>query len=414
VRFSYKALTADGKVVEDATEAKDRYEFLKQAKADGLTLMHISSFDEMGVVKLESEGGIRSRLFGINKKAIAFFTRQLAELTLTGIPLMEALSAVRKVNKSSQFQEILSIVEQDIEKGLSFSDALARHPIAFSDLYVAMIRTGELSGRLTEVLLGLAEYLERELDIQAKVRSALSYPLITLSLSVILCYCLVAFLLPRFQGIWTGAHLSLEDYPITEFLVTLSKISHNIVDEIVVALLLAGIYFLYKRLLATPGGTLAKDSLILKIPGVGSFAQTAVVARVANTIGTLMKSGVTSIKAITIAAETAGNERIAVALKEVANELASGGEMAYAFEKSQVFPDIMVQMVGIGERSGSLADIMPRMAEYYNRQLDDAVKVLTSVIEPLTMVAVGGIVFVFVLGIFMPIMGIVSALQSQM
>lgn len=413
--FEYKALDSSGKLVAESTSGEDRYEVLKRLKGEGYTVLDLK---ETGT---EEESGkahffqaVKSGWVRVKEKDLMMFTRQLADLTDAGIPILESLASIRENISSERFAGVLKVVESDIRKGTSFSDALAKQGEVFDDVFVGMIRAGETSGRLGDVIGGLAEYQERDQAIRSQIKGALSYPMITLAFSFLLCYALVAYLLPGFAPIWQQSGLNLHNYPVTEALMKMSALTHNIFDELLVGGLLLGLFLFYRHLVSSGSGRLKKDSFVLRLPVIGSFVRMGVLARVANTMGTLSASGINMVKSLEIAADTAGNESVKVKLQEVSKRVQEGSSLTEAFKSTEAFPKMMIQMIGIGEKSGNIDDMLPRLARYYDRQLQDSMKTMTSMLEPATMIVIGGIVFTFVLGVFLPIIGIVRALQSQM
>lgn len=350
----------------------------------------------------------------VSDKDLMLFTRQLSDLMDAGIPVLETIGSLRENVSSEHFARVLQNVESDIRKGVSFSAALANQPQVFDEIFVGMVRVGETSGRLPEVIAGLADYQERDQALRSQIKGALSYPMITLGFSLLLCYALVAYLLPGFAPIWQQSGVKLSDYPVTEFLMKLSDLTHSYADEVLMTIIMVGLVMLYKFLISSSTGKAKKDSFLLSIPVIGSFVRMGVLARVANTMGTLSTSGINMVKTLDIAADTAGNEHIRVKLKEVSKRVQEGSSLAEAFREADEFPKMMLQMIGIGEKSGNIDAMLPRLARYYDRQLQDSMKAMTSLLEPGTMILIGGVVFTFVLGVFLPIMGIVKGLQSQM
>lgn len=409
--WSYTALGKDGQILKDSREAESRFALMQETKAEGLTLI--------AVHEEESDAGTPNKgwqagWISVQAKVVTLFTRQLADLCDAGVPLTESLRTLSSLESSKRFSEILDQIFTKILQGQSFSEALGGFPDVFSRIYINMVKVGESTGRLAEVLNGLASLRERDEELKGRLKSALFYPLFTLGFSLFLVWILVAYVLPGFIPIWTGSGLDLHRYPITEFLLQLSHLTGSVLDEILLAACLFGIFLFYRSMMKAPEAQHARDALILKIPAVGSFVQMGVVARVCNTLGLMVKSGVGLVPSINLSAQTIENSVYREALVQVSKDIQEGNSFSAALKNQKDFPPMMTQMVGIGEQSGNLDDMFLRMADYYDRQLEGSLKTIVSLMEPLTMVFVGGIVFVFVLGVFLPIMGIVQALQSQM
>lgn len=413
MKWVCKAIDQNGTLIDVERESPNRVDLLRDAKSEGLTLISVTEVEGSTPPAVTGTQGISLPWVGIRSRSVTLFTRQLSDLVEAGIPLTESIQALKSFEPSQRFAACLNEVYSAILQGNSFSDALSKQPEVFPKLYVSMVKVGETTGKLSEVLEGLANFRERDEEIRDKIRGALAYPMFTLAFSVLLVYGLVAYVLPGFEPIWTGAGLNLSKYPITEFLLALSKLTHTFLDEVIAVALIGGIWALYRRFMAAPEGQYARDSLILKIPVLKDFAELGVMSRITNTLSTLVQSGVNLITAVNLTAETSDNAVYEEALRTVSLHLQQGAGLSEAFNAVDRFPPMLVQVVAIAERGGNLADMMPRVAHYYDRQLEGSLKTLSSLIEPATMVVVGGVVFVFVLGVFLPIIGIVTALNSQ-
>jgi type IV pilus assembly protein PilC len=409
--WSYTAIDPEGQIKKDSREAESRYALLQETKAEGLTI--ITVHEEEGATKPTGMHGLQIPVLPIRSKVITLFTRQLSDLCDAGIPLTESLRSLASFESSKRFAEVLEDVHKRILQGQSFSESLKSHPKEFTNIYVAMVKVGETTGHLPSVLAGLAEFRERDEDLKSRLKGALSYPIFTLGFSMILVWALVAHVLPGFIPIWKGSGLDLHRYPITEFLLKLSDLTHTPLDEIALAVSLIILAFFYRALMAAPQAQHARDAFVLKIPVVREFIEMGAVARICNTLGVMVRSGVGLVKSIELSAQTIENTVYREALAKVSQDIQEGNSFSAALKNQDAFPPMMRQMVGIGEQSGKLDEMFTRMADYYDRQLDGSLKSLVALMEPLTMVFVGGIVFVFVLGIFMPIMGIITALNNQ-
>jgi type IV pilus assembly protein PilC len=414
VEFEYTALDSKGKKVSGKEEAEDRYEATAALKARGLTPLDVkeptsdttSSHLETKSFKLEP--------FGISLKTVAIFTRQLGELMEAGIPITKALNSLERYSPSEKFRKVLNEISRDLREGNGLHESMAKHEKVFGDVYLGMIKVGETSGHPEQMVMRLADFLEAEMDLRGQLKSALTYPIFVLSFSLVLVYAMVAYLLPGFEPMWTSAGLDISKFPVTVMLMKMSAITKNVWDEILVLVLVAAGVSLGKALLNTTIGAKAADTAMYKLPVLGHLVQLTVTSRVANTMSTLMASGVTALETVEMAARTAGNHLAREDLEQVATDIRQGVDLPGAFERTTAFPQMMLQMVAVGQQSGKMAHMMDRIARYYQRQLDSAVKGIAALVEPLTMVLVGGVVFIFVLGVFMPIMGIVGALQGQM
>lgn len=383
-----------------------------QFQKEGFTLFSLEAVEELQESGAsQPEYHLRGR---IHPRVITFFTRQLAELTKTGIPLLQALESLRRFTVSDGFAQVLARISADVSRGTGLAEAFAVHSRVFDSLYVSMLKAGMRSGNLSLVVEQLADYLERDQDLRDRIRSALSYPLFVFCFSVLLVYGMISHLLPAFEPIWLQSGLEIENYPVTNFLMNLSHLTHSLWDEalVVVLLLMAG--FVFYLVMRTPEAHRIRDRWKFKIPVLGPFLELTVMARIANTLGALLDSGITLVDSLTLTADTAGSVTYRDALLDVAQKVREGESLSDSVEATRVFPPLMIQMIGIGEESGELYTTLPRLGRYYEGQLNLGIKTMSSLIEPFTMVLVGGVVFTFVIGVFLPIMGVVGSLQNQL
>lgn len=403
-KFQYKAMTEDGQFVTGEVEAKDRLTAIEKLADQKRTLFELSDPDgTLGFFNFP-----KIPLSGISPNTVAVSTRQLSEVLGAGMPLVESLGALVNSGTNQKMTEVWQEVIQSILKGQTLSHALAQHPKVFSQLYANLVKVGEATGRLHEMIGEAAGHLEREVEIRRQVRSALTYPVFILITCSVLCYALVSFLLPEFEPVWNQAGMDLSAYPLTEFLIALSRLTHSFWDELLLALIVGGLGFGLHRMLSTADGARRAGKLLFSLPIIGGLAQVTVTARVANTLATLTEAGVSLPVAIKLTAEASGSLVVQDALTNVAGGVEQGKTLAQCLKGANIFPPLLIQMVGIGEQSGRLPDMLARIRVYYQRQLDDTVKTVSSLIEPVTMLVVGGVVGVFIMGVILPILGVVG------
>lgn len=407
--FDYKLLDKEGKVTSGHLEADNRGEAMKQLKSRGTLLDLVETEIEPKEGRWQLPVIDFSR---IRPAQIAFMFRQLGELLDAGMPLTSALTSLQKFCGNQKMRELLEDVSKRVRSGESFSDSLSQQGNVFSRIQLALVKVGEKSGRLPEILHRIADLLEAQLELRGKIRAALSYPFFVLVFSSILCWLLVSFLLPQFEPIWTGAKVDLSAYPITEALLAISKLTRTPADEFLLIVFLTVVIVVFARLSRTQEGRDALGDMMLKLPLIGNYLRLTATAEASSTISLLLESGMPITEALDLAAETASNPVIGGALKQACTSVRQGNGLSSSLDDTNAFPELFVQMVSVGETSSDLPGLLNRVSEYYKRQLDDSLKSLTALIEPVTMVFIGGIVFVFVMGVFLPIMGIVSALSS--
>ena len=417
MKFDYKALSAQGAVLTGSVECSSRAEAISKVKADGLTLLDLSQGEESASADGDSKSALNSAMptvefRKIRPTQIAFLFRQLGELVDAGLPIVSAVDSLQKFCGNEKMKKLLTDVSSRIRSGGGFSEALAAQQGVFSRVQLALIQVGESSGTLDDVLRRTADMVEAQLELRGKIRSALAYPFFILAFSGLLCWGLVAFLLPTFEPIWKGANVDLTQYPVTEFLLQLSAFTKSPVDEVLLIGFLFMLGFVFKQLSATPEGQDFLGTTLLKLPLLGKYLQLSQTSEICSTLARLLESGLPLPEAIDLTAQTASNPVFANALSNAALGLRTGNDLTSTLEVSDTFPELFIQMVGVGETIGDLPNMLNRVGLYYKRQLDDSLKSLTALIEPLMMVLIGGIVFVFILGVFLPVMGIVNSLSG--
>lgn len=411
--FEYKALKPDGTVITGEVDSSSRAEAMSRLKGEGMTLLDLTPKETSSPTASNSLGLMPTLEFNrIRPAQLAFLFRQLGELVDAGFPIVSAVESLQRFCGHDKTKKLLTDVASRIRAGQGFAEALAAQEGVFTRIQLALVKIGESSGTLDEVLRRTADLIEAQLELRGKIRSALTYPCFILIFSAVLCWSLVTFLLPVFEPIWKGSNVDLSHYPVTQFLIWVSHITRNPIDELFLILLITGIATVFRRLSTTPEGQDTIGSFLLKIPLLGNYLQLSETAEISSTLSSLLESGVPLVSAVELTSETVGNAVIANALKNAAQNLRAGNDLSSSLDHSDTFPELFVQMVAVGESTGDLPAMLGKVARYYRRQLDDSLKSLTSLLEPMMMVLIGGVVFVFVLGVFLPIMGIVSALSG--
>jgi type IV pilus assembly protein PilC len=415
MKYKYRALDSSGKSVEGTQEAEDRIALVSHLRNEGYTPISIAEDVEAKQGK-ERRGPTSTglELFGVSTGTVATFTRNFAELIETGVPVVQALSALQQFTPSPKLRAAMNDISTQIQQGQGLSDSMSRHPKIFPPIFCSLIRVGEVTGNLGRVSEQLADHLEKDVEVQSKVKGAMTYPVFILVFSAVLVWAMVAYLLPGFMPMWQQAGLDLHKYPVTVMLMKMSAVTHNIFDEILLLFVVAGLVYGLRRLAQTDAGQRSIDRALLRLPVLGNFMLLTVMARAAGTLGILLNSGVSLIEALRLTGRACGNSEANAAFHRVEQEVSQGKGLSVCLDNEPFFPPMFVQMVAIGEKSGQLGKMLPRVAKHYESQLDTGIKSFSSLIEPVMMVVVGGIVFVFIIGVFLPIMGVVNALQNQM
>jgi type IV pilus assembly protein PilC len=308
---------------------------------------------------------------------------------------------------SPKLKKALLGISAEVQQGTSLSEAMRKYPECFDQLYVSMVEAGEVGGVLDEVLNRLAKVLEDMAKLKNQVKSAMTYPMAVGSLAVIVFFAMTIFLIPIFADIFSSIGVDLP--ALTKFMLWLSKImrSWKIIIPIVA---IAGAVFTFKQYYKTPAGRLQIDQLALKMPLFGDLTEKNAVARFCRIFGTLTRSGVPILNSLDIVRDTAGNQVIANAIESAKNEIQQGGMMSVAIDKEKVFPVLAIQMISIGEETGELDSMMMKVADFYEDEVEQAVKALTSILEPVMMVFIAAMVGVILLSMYLPMFKVFESL----
>jgi type IV pilus assembly protein PilC len=341
-------------------------------------------------------------------KQLAVFTRQLATLITAGLPLLRGLEVLARQERNRAFVRVIGSLAEAIRAGGTLSEALARHPRVFDRLYVSMVKAGEAAGVLDVVLERLAGFQDKSLLLRGKVRAALTYPAVVLSVSLLVLVGLLVFVVPKFQQIFADLLKGAPLPPLTQAVIGASLLVRQ---HYLLVLLAAGVgVILFAVLRATAAGRRFLDSAVLKAPLVGELILKSLLARGARTWGTLLAGGVPILQAIRITRETVDNARLATALDEVHERVKEGAPVAAQLEATGVFPPMVAGLVEVGEHTGQLAGMLVKIADIYDQEVDVAVAGLSSLIEPVLIVFLAGVVGTIVVALFLPIVRIVQLL----
>jgi type IV pilus assembly protein PilC len=426
-RFNYVALDARGQEASGLLEAVSSSAAISQLRQSGyfptsVIEEAISSPDGKearrraatveSVTKPRAKKGIV--LFQrrkVKSKILMIFTRQLATLIDSGLPLLRSLNVLANQERDKVLKNTIDKLADSVQGGSTFSDALALHPKIFNDLYINMIKAGEVGGVLELVLTRLSEFQEKASKIKNKVLAAMVYPVIVMTMAVgIMCFLLV-FIVPRFETIF---HDLLGDKPlpaVTRFVLGVSNFMQH--DGLVLLGAVVAVVVIYNFLGRTRSGRLAIDIFKLRMPLFGNLNRKTAISRFARTLGTLVTSGVPILQALNITRETAGNAAIARAIARVHDSVKEGESIVQPLEASKAFPPMVVSMIDVGEETGKLPEMLLKIADVYDDEVDNAVAALTSMLEPIMIVFLAVIVGTIVLALFTPLISIITGLQQQ-
>jgi type IV pilus assembly protein PilC len=347
----------------------------------------------------------------VKPKVLMIFTRQLATLIDSGLPLLRGLNVLAKQERDPVLKKTIIKLADSVQSGDTFSTGLAQHPAVFNDLYVNMVKAGELGGVLEVVLSRLAEFQEKAAKIKNKVAAAMVYPVIVMVLAVSIMAFLLVFIVPKFEAIF---HDMLGDKPlpgITLFVIGVSRFVQNhwlVLIGLVVASIAA-----YKFAARTRGGRATIDRIKLRMPLFGSLIRKTSVSRFARTLGTLVTSGVPILQALNITRETAGNTVIARAIAQVHDSVKEGESIVQPLEASGAFPPMVISMIDVGEETGQLPEMLLKIADVYDDEVDNSVAALTAALEPIMIIVLAIVVMTIVIALFMPLISIITGLQQQ-
>jgi type IV pilus assembly protein PilC len=369
---------------------------------------------QRGLIVLDIAGKYKSRELNIELFArvkadeLAVATRQLSTMVSSGMTILRALYVLESQTKNKLFKDTLASVRQDVEAGLLFSDALERHPKVFNPLFVAMVRAGEAGGVLETSLLRTADQLEKDASLKRQVRSAMIYPTLVITFAVGVMIALVAFLIPVFQNVFKQFGGKLP--PLTQFMVGFSAlIRHQGYILVGVVAALATIFIKWKR---SKTGRAQWDAFKLRIPmKIGDVVQKVGIARWSRTLASLTAAGVPIMQGLEITGKTAGNAVIEHAMGNVIESVKGGGTIAEPLRQAKVFPGMVSQMVAVGEETGALDAMLSKIADFFEDEVDTAIKTLTSILEPAMIILVGGIVGVIVISMYLPLFDVYNQIQ---
>jgi type IV pilus assembly protein PilC len=387
-------------VIEEAISGPDG----KEARRRGATTERVT---KPGAKK----GIVLFRRRKVKSKVLMIFTRQLATLVDSGLPLLRSLNVLAKQERDKLLKRTINKLADSVQSGSTFSDALALHPRIFNNLYVNMVKAGEVGGVLELVLTRLSEFQEKAAKIKNKVVAAMVYPGIVMTMAVGIMTFLMIFIVPRFEAIF---HDILGDKPlppVTRFVIGVSGFMQH--DGLILVGMIVAIVTLYKLIGRTRRGRLLIDNLKLRLPLFGNLNRKTAISRFSRTLGTLVTSGVPILQALNITRETAGNAAIARAIGQVHDSVKEGESIVQPMEASRVFPPMVVSMVDVGEETGKLPEMLLKIADVFDDEVDNAVVALTSALEPIMIVFLAVVVGTIVLALFTPLISIITGLQEK-
>ncbi len=342
----------------------------------------------------------------VTGKDIVVFTRQLSTMIDAGLPLVQSLQILSKQQENPTFKRALLEIVNDVETGTTLADGMRKHPKSFDPLFANMIEAGEIGGILDTILGRLAEFKEKSMALQKKIKGAMTYPVICLGIAILILSVILIFVIPVFEEMFASMGGALPTP--TQIVVDMSEFAKSNFLYIIMAAFAVG--FIFKKFYATEKGKLKIDGLLLHAPVAGVLIRKVAVAKFTRTLSTMLESGVPILDALQVVAKTAGNKVIEQAVFHVADSIAEGRPIAEPLEESGVFPNMVVQMINVGESVGALDAMLEKIADFYDEEVDQAVENLTAMIEPFMMVFLGGTIGGLVVAMYLPIFTMADAI----
>lgn len=402
--FEYAVRDAEGKNISGRKEADDVNALVSEFRQQGYVIVNIKETKKQTSTGAKKKKGRARR---IKLDDLVIFSRQMATMVEAGIPLVQTLDILSEQTENSSFRDVIRKIKVDVEGGKSLSEGLHAHKKVFSNLFVSMVKAGEQSGSLDEILDRLATYLEKMSNLQKKIKSAMTYPIVVFAIALIITTLMMTFIIPQFAQIFKSLDAKLP--APTQILIDVSYFVRA--NFLLVAIVFAGIIFAIKAMVRTPQGRLAWDRLMLRLPIFGVLLLKSSISKFARTLSTLSKSGVPILNALEIVGSTAGNKVIELAVLDARNSIREGEGISGPLEEKGIFPPMVVRMIAVGEETGELEEMLSKIADFYEAQVDTAVEGLSSLLEPIIIAFLGIVIGGIVVAMFLPILTLSQAIK---
>ncbi len=390
-KFVWEGVTRSGETRKGTMEAPDEEAVYQRLASQAVTPKKVKRAPREINIQIGT---------GVKTRDLLIFTRQLATMIDAGLPLVQCLDILSSQTENKAFAKILTNVKQTVESGATFSEALKKHPKVFDELFVNLIAAGEVGGILDTILNRLAIYIEKAEKLRRQIKSAMIYPIAVLCIAILVVVVMLTKVIPVFENMYKefkGAKLPAP----TQFVINMSN--SFLANWYIYFGTVVGIAVLYAAAMRTDKGRDIRDALLLRMPILGPVLRKVVVARFTRTLGTLLSSGVPILDALEICARTSGNRVVNRAIMFARTRISEGKDLAGPLGETRVFPSMVVQMIGVGEQTGAMDQMLQKIADFYEDEVDTAVAGLTSLLEPLMMVVIGGMVGGLVIAMYMPV-----------
>ena len=405
--FVAKVRDSQGKSKQEKVVADSMADARTELRQQGFVIQDLQEFKGFDIGEALDLTKLQNKLATVAVKDKAIFSRQFAALTNAGVAIVRSLGVLSEQCGNPKLKDALLDISSEVQNGVNLSDAMRKHPQCFDGLYVSMIQAGEVGGVLDEVLNRLAKLLEDTARLQNQIKSAMSYPTVVGSLAVIIFLAMTIFLIPIFANIFKD--LGTELPALTQFMLWISGVLTSWRLFVLIGIVV-GAKVAFDMYYKTPVGTLNIDALSLKLPLFGDLIQKSAIARFSRTFGSLTRSGVPILTSLEIVRDTSGNQIIANAIDAARGEVQQGGMISIALQKENVFPPMAIQMMSIGEETGELDGMLMKVADFYEDEVEQAVKAMTSILEPVMIVVIGGMVAVILLSMYLPMFAVFEEL----
>jgi type IV pilus assembly protein PilC len=402
--FSYKVRDKSGKLVEGQLEAENAQLVVSKLRSMGYVPIEI---EQQGSKNLSRDLKIPFLSDRIKLKDVSVFSRQFATMINSGLSMLRSLYILAEQTESKPLADVVNQVRLDVERGASLSAALAKHPKAFNRLYVAMVRAGEAGGVLDSVLQRLATTIEKQVELRRKVKSAMTYPVVVSCLVLLLVTAMLVFVIPMFQSIYKQLGGTL---PVpTQILIDVSNVVRKLWFVVIGAEIAAAWGF--RKWINSEEGRKRWDAIKLKMPVFGPLAKKTALARFGRTLSALVRSGVPILESLDIVCETSGNWVVSEAVRDTQQQVKRGEPLSRRLEEHPVFPPMVVQMMAVGEETGALDEMLDKIADFYDQEVEATVNALTSLIEPLLIVVMGVVIGGMIISLYLPMFDVINLIK---
>ncbi|RJR52440.1 MAG: type II secretion system F family protein [Desulfobacteraceae bacterium] len=400
--YQWVAVTKRGRKLKGELDAANEKMAQSQLKKRNLTIKKLKAKPK------DLLAGLSFMQPKVTKKDLVIFTRQFSTMIDAGLPLVQGLQILAEQSENPTFKAILKEINKDVEGGSTLAEAMKKHPQVFDQLFVNLVAAGEVGGILDTILRRLAMFIEKAEKLKAQIKGAMTYPIVVVAIAIIVIAVILIFVIPVFEDMFKGFGKALP--APTQIVVNMSRFISTPINLVMVIGGLFAVFFSFSKYRGSAGGRKTTDALFLKLPVFGDLLKKTAVARFTRTLGTMLASGVPILDALEIVAKTSGNTVIEEIIYEVRASIAEGQTIAEPLSENDIFPGMVIQMISVGEATGALDTMLEKIADFYDDEVDAAVSALTSMLEPLLMLFLGGSIGGLVIAMYLPIFQMASAM----